>query len=209
MTRYLFTTIISVLFALNIYAQEAPKQDLSFVYISHDENTDTKALIERLKEKYANTINYPDIRACIFYLADGENPIVVRMNLPNDNHSDFEEIIYSLQNKLSHNVSPEDDVERIINIFNENDITDAEGKQLFRHVEWDYYINSTFWQLQNNEHLIAKLFFVMDMESLISSHYMTLNFYYSRETDNIQYDKDKPFGNKSLCSSIEFIPMPY
>ena len=201
--------IISLLFTTMVRAQEESKQELSFVYIAHDENTDTKALISRLKEKYANTINYPDIRACIFYLANGENPIFVKMNMPNDNHEDFENIVYSLQTKRSHDISPEVDVEKIVELFNENDIIDADGKQVYRYIEWDYYINSSFWHLQNNEHIIAKLFFVMDMDKLISSQYMALNFYYSDETDNIPYDNVLPFGSKALCRSIEFVPMPY
>jgi hypothetical protein len=131
------------------------------------------------------------------------------MNMPNDNHEDVENIVYSLQTKRSHDISPEVDVEKIVELFNENDIIDADGKQVYRYIEWDYYINSSFWHLQNNEHIIAKLFFVMDMDKLISSQYMALNFYYSDETDKIPYDNELPFGSKALCRSIDFVPMPY
>ena len=202
-------TAICMLLAMTAFAQDKSNQELSFVYISHDENTDTKALVGRLKEKYASVINYPDNRACVFYLANGLDPVIVKLNMPGDNREVFEEIIYSLQNKLSHDVSASNDVENIVNIINDNDIIDENGKPSYRHIEWDYYINSTFWQLRNNEHLIAKLFFVMDMESLMTDYYLTLNFYYSRETDQIPFDSEKPFGNKEICKSLQFIPMPY
>lgn len=202
-------TAICMLLAITAFAQDKSNQELSFVYISHDENTDTKALVSRLKEKYASVINYPDNRACVFYLANGTDPIIVKLNMPGDNREVFEEVIYSLQNKLSHDVSATSDVDNIVDIINENDILDEDGKPLYRHIEWDYYINSTFWQLRNNEHLIAKLYFVLDMESLMSTYYLTLNFYYGRETDVIQYDLEKPFGNKEICRSLQFVPMPY
>lgn len=201
--------IVGLLFAFPMVAQNQSDQELAFIYIAHDENTDTQALVRRLKTKYQNTINYPEMRATIFYLPNGENPIVVYVNLPNDNRRQFDEILSSLQQKRAHDVRPEDDVDRIQEIFNEYDIEDQNGNPTFRSVEWTYYINSTFWQLQGNEQVVAKLFFVMDMERLIQSGYLRLDFLYSEQGDTIPYNPEKPFGAKDLCRSIEFMPLPY
>lgn len=75
---------------------------------------------------------------------------------------------------------------------------------------WTYYVNSTFWSLQNNEYVIASLFFVMDMEPMIQSGYLKVNVLYSGEYDLLPYDKELPFGSKRLWpSSVPFMPMPY
>ncbi len=205
-----FLIILFCLFAaMPVVAQDRSNQTLTFVYISHDVNTDTQTLVARLKELFKDTINYPDMRATIFYLTNGDNPIVVRVNLPDDNRKDFDRIIYSLQNSRFHEVSPMTDLERIVQEFNENDILTDDGRRVYKNVDWIYYINSTFWKLHNNESVIAKLFFVMDMGQMIRDKYMSLDFYYGEKSDAIKYDIKMPFGRKEICRSIEFMPLPY
>lgn len=207
--RKLILIVLGLLASNYIFAQNKAEQELSFVYVTHDENTDTQTLINRLKQKYKNTINYPDMRATIFYLSNGANPIIVKVNTEDDNRKDFENIIYSLQTKRAHDVNPGEDVERIVDLFNENDIVDNEGAFVYKSVEWTYYINPSFWMLQNNEHVIASLYFIMDMESLIEARYLNLEFFYGENGGQISYDEELPFGNKNLCKNMAFFPMPY
>ena len=201
--------LFCLLVAVPVVAQNRSDQTLTFVYIAHDVNTDTQTLVARLKELFKDTINYPDMRATIFYLTNGDNPSVVRVNLPDDNRKDFDRIIYSLQNSRFHEVSPMTDLERIVQEFNENDILTDDGRRVYKNVDWIYYINSTFWKLHNNESVIAKLFFVMDMGQMIRDKYMSLDFYYGEKSDAIKYDIKMPFGRKEICRSIEFMPLPY
>ena len=201
--------LFCLLVAVPVVAQNRSDQTLTFVYIAHDVNTDTQTLVARLKELFKDTNNYPDMRATIFYLTNGDNPIVVRVNLPDDNRKDFDRIIYSLQNSRFHEVSPMTDLERIVQEFNENDILTDDGRRVYKNVDWIYYINSTFWKLHNNESVIAKLFFVMDMGQMIRDKYMSLDFYYGEKSDAIKYDIKMPFGRKEICRSIEFMPLPY
>lgn len=189
-------------------AQQKSERDLAFIYIAHDEYTAVQSLIQRLKSAYTDAINYPDSRAAIFYLANGENPIVVQVNTANDNQQDFDKIVDELQTKRSHNVEPVIDCEKIQEIFNDDDIIDNEGRALYRSVEWTYYVNSTFWALMYNESVIASLFFIMDMEDLIKSGYLRVNIMYGEE-DALPYNESMPFGSKALCASVKFIPMPY
>ena len=135
--------------------QEKSEQDLAFIYIAHDEYTAVQSLIERLKEAFADAINYPESRAVIFYLANAENPIVVQVNTKNDNQQEFDRIVDELQTKRSHNVEPVVDCAKIQEIFNADDLIDDEGKGLYRSVEWTYYVYSTFWALMYNESVIA------------------------------------------------------
>ena len=192
-----------------LWAQESAKKELSFIYIAHDENTDTQALIQILKEQYENTIYYPDIRATIFYLANGDEPIIVNVNTPNDNRNEFNNLIISLQSQISHDIIAESDVANIIQLMNDNDIITDEGESVYEYVIWSYYINSTFWKLGNNESIIAKLYFTLEMEELIKSRYLTQYIYYSKSTDKIEYNLLKPLGNKNLCRGFDFILLPY
>ncbi len=208
MKKYLII-LFCLFITMPTLAQNRSSQRLTFVYIAHDVNTDTQALVARLKELFKDTINYPDMRATIFYLANQSTPIVVKINMPGDNRKDFDEILYSLQNSRYHEIYPMEDVENIVQIFNENDILTDEGTRIYQGVDWIYYINSTFWERNNNEHVIAKLFFVMDMEQMIRTNYMTLDFYYGEKNDAIAYNRISPFGDKGICRSIEFMPLPY
>lgn len=192
-----------------LWAQDASTQELSFVYIAHDENTDTQGLVRRLKEQYENTLYYPELRATIFYLANGNNPIIVNVNTKNDNREDFKNLISSLQSQRSHDINSIEDVERILQLLESNDIITDDGDFVYKTVTWTYYINSSFWVLRNNEDIIAKLYFILDMEQLISLNYLTLNIYYSEQTDEIRYNHLRPFGSKNLCRLLDFALIPY
>lgn len=208
MKRIYLLMLVLLLGAAQAPAQQKSDQDLAFIYVAHDEYTAVQSLIERLKDAYADAINYPESRAVIFYLANAENPIVVQVNTKYDNQQDFTRIIDELQTKRSHNVEPVVDCERIQEIFNADDLIDDSGRGLYRSVEWTYYVNSTFWALMYNESVIARLFFVMDMARMIESGYLRVNIMYG-ESDTLPYDEKNPFGNKALCASAKFLPMPY
>lgn len=208
--KRIFLVLLSLMAILPLRAQIVPaNQDLSFVYVAHDENTPVQVLIGRLKDIYNDALNYPEDRAAIFYLPNGEYPVVVRVNTANDNREAFGELVYELQSKRSHDVDRHTDLTRIQSILEENDIVDTDGKPRFRSVEWIYYINSTFWNLGYHEYIIASLFWIVDMEPLIKSKYMHVNIFYSGEYDVVPFNKEQPFGDKALCRSMNFIPMPY
>ncbi|MBQ3147892.1 MAG: hypothetical protein IJB87_00850 [Alistipes sp.] len=191
-----------------VNAQTNLNKDLTFVYISHDENTPTQALISRLKEIYTDAMNYPEDRAAIFYLTNGDNPIVVKMNVKNSNPKDFESLVEDLQSKRAHDVFPETDCEKILEVFAENDLVDEKGEPLFRSVEWNYYVNSTFWKLNNNEYVIAALYWALEMEKMIESQYLQIRILHG-EVDPLPVNKDFPFGTKGFCRKMPFLPLPY
>ncbi len=188
--------------------QQKSEQDLTFIYITHDEYTAVQSLIERLRDAFTDAINYPESRAVIFYLANAENPIVAQVNTKNDNQQEFDRIVDELQIKRSHNIEPVVDCAKIQEIFNADDIIDENGKGLYRSVEWIYYVNSAFWTLKYNESIIASLFFIMDMKEMIESGYLRVNIMYGAD-DPLPYNEELPFGSKALCASKKFLPMPY
>lgn len=212
MKRLLLSILASLSF-LSLAAQEyyydSREQDLEFVYIAHDENTPVSTIIEHIQQLYYDAINYPESRAVIFYMPNDAYPKYVAINTPNDNQSEFDMLIDELQTKRLHDVSPDVDIATITQIINETDIIDENGNPLYRSVRWNYYINSTFWLLQNNEYVIAALYWILDMKPLVESGYLKINILHSKNYDNVEFDYEEPFGPKNLCSSMKFLPMPF
>ena len=205
MKRLLFV-LLTLAAIVPLRAQE---KELSFIYIAHDENTPVNVLIHRLQDVYSDALNYPEEQAAIFYLPNGEYPIVVSVNTGRDNRAAFGDLVDELQSKRSHDIDRQTDLERIQSIFANNDLVNPDGSHRYKSVSWIYYINSTFWDLGNHEYIIASLFWIMDMEQLIKSNYMRVNILYSGDNDVLPYNEEQPFGDKALCRAMNFIPMPY
>ena len=179
---------------------------LRFFYIAHDENTISQKLIYELRNNYNDAINSPDDIAVVFYLPNGNYPVVVHVNTNHANPKDFDRIVDELQTKRSHDVDITTDLKTIPEIF--NDIDNVGGKQAFSNVEWNYYINSTFWELGYNETVIAALGWILEMPEAVSKGYLSLKFYCD-ENDVLPVDTEQPFGPKELMNGIQFIAMPY
>lgn len=199
--------VMLVVFATFCFGSVAQGRTLRFVYITHDENTVTQKLIYVLRDYYNDALNYPDQRAVVFYLSNGNYPEIVRVNTANENPKDFDRIVAELQGKRSHDVDVETDIENIQRIFNEIEASGG-GEPVFENVEWDWYINSTFWALGYNESVIAALSWIMEMPSLVANGYLDLKFYYD-ENDILPVDDEHPFGQKGLMDGINFIPLTY
>lgn len=186
------------------------QQELKFVYIAHDENTPVQTLVARLKAVEADATFYPDAVAAIFYLPNGDSPMVVRINTGvDDNPKDFPRLIDELQNKRAHDVMPQVDHEQIIRIFDDIELLNPNGTPRFMAVDWYYYVNSTFWLLNQNESVIASLYWIMDMEELTKNNYMRIHVFYGEETDKLVVNEELPFGEKKLNASMQFLPTPY
>lgn len=184
----------------------AQEKTLRFFYIAHDENTISQKLIYELRNNYNDAVNSPDDVAAVFYLPNGNYPVVVRVNTNNENPKDFDRIVDELQTKRSHDVDVTTDLKTIPEIF--NDIDRVGGKPAFRNVEWNYYINSTFWELGYNETVIAALGWILEMPEAVSKDYLSLKFYCD-ESDILPVDTEQPFGTRDLMNGIKFIAMPY
>ncbi len=208
MRRFCIIFIFLLLGMSHILAQQNTHKELHFVYIAHDENTPVQTLVKRVKDTYQDALYYPDVRTVIFYFANEESPIVVKINTEDDNHADFPLIINEIQTKRSHNISPATDRKKIQEIFNDCDIIDEDGNKLYKTVRWTYYVNSTFWSLNCNESIIAALYFIMDMKTLSEDNYLRITILHGEE-DPLPINKEYPFGYKNLCAGLNLLPMPY
>mgnify|MGYP006874334251 FL=1 len=200
--------VILFVFAAFCFDAAAQGRTLRFVYVAHDENTVTQKLIYVLRDYYNDALNYPEQRAVVFYLPNGNYPEIVRVNTPDENPKDFDRIVAELQGKRSHDVDVSTDLENIQRIFRELETNGGGLESVFESMEWDWYINSTFWALGYNESVIAALSWIMEMPSLVAKGYLDLKFY-SDENDILPVADEHPFGQKGLMDGINFIPLTY
>lgn len=199
--------IISMLFVVSpLVAQNTKKSRLNFIYISHSDKTQTDRLIVRLREEFSRVLRAKE--PTIFYLTNGRTPVVVQLNTPKDNRKDFGEIVYQLQSMRSHSVNPQTDIRTIMSLVEELKIEDENGMPSYSKVDWSYYIDSSFWQAGYNESIIAKLYWVLDMQRWEAGNYMSLRIYYGAK-DPLPIDKERPFGSRNLCAATKCIPQPY
>ncbi len=197
--------LLSVLLALPLMAS-AQYRTLEFFYIAHDYSTRVDAICDMLEEKYESALEFDDM-SLIFYLPNGEQPKVFKMNVPGDNRQTFDEFIGELRSNYSHDYSClYIDKPNIIELFNETDFVNDSGQMNFSAVNINWYVNSEFWEMNYNESLIASLYFVLDLERHRDSVIFEI---WNTGDDAINVNNEKPFGNKNLTGnySIHILPL--
>lgn len=190
----------------SLSAQDKSMQTLNFIYITHSPRTQTDRLIYHLREYYGRVLRVK--MPTIFYLTNGRQPVIVQVNTPNDNRKDFGEIVYQLQSMRSHSVNPQTDVRRIMELFDEFGVVDDLGNVQYARVEWNYFVDSAFWQAGHNESVIARLYWVLDMYKMELQNRLKINIRYGTK-DPLPIKEQNPYGAKNLCPTLKSIPVPY
>ena len=181
----------------SIYAQEKQDRELNFYYIAHDRSTNVQHLSRELQQQFDNLKEYDNVG--IIYLANGEEPIIIQVNTPNENEKEFPYIIGELQEKLGHDITAYYDVDRIISLFEEIPFLDEKRHLLYSSVNWNYYITSNFWSMLYNESIIGTLYWVMNMDELRRDEDFYINILRSSD-DLIDFDKNNAIGIKNYSN---------
>jgi len=191
----LFFSILTALFfcTLQMMAQveeESPaEQSFQFVYIAQDHSMSVQALTEQLRDVYNHAIMEGPT---IFYLSRGTNPLIVKVNFPDDNRGDFDE---SLLAKVTEQESPSVDggfdKQQILKLLRENNFVDENGHAIYGRTDFKFYVGQSFWTMGNHEAVIAPLYFELDIANFIAEETFNFNVYCPR---NIELDNNAPFG---------------
>ena len=195
----LMTCNISYIAAQDMLDQEASdfkEKDLTIVYIAHTTDVPLAKLTEKLEEHYRNGVQFSN--EVIFYLSNGSEPYIVKVNTKGQNKDDFEaEIIDELWAKRSHDIDPFSDVENIINIVNDNDFIDENGKLKYLSVTFDFFVTESFWTMKYNESIISKLYFTLDINTIKQDNPdLYFNIHYASEGQEV--NSSNKFGLKNL-----------
>jgi len=186
-----------------------PAQDtsLQFLYITKDYNTRVNPLIEEIKDVF-NFVQYDASSSAIFYLADIETPIVVKVNLPGDNRKDIDLIYSALTTQSETAIDPALDLEVIPRLFEQHPLISETGEHLFTDLELRYYVCPSFWELYYNEQVIAALWFVMEFDQPWARDYVSMSIFH-QTGDGLQPDLAQPFGPMDLCKNYQFQLLTY
>lgn len=185
------------------------EKEFTFVYVAHTTDVPLAKLVSILEEHYRNGVQFSN--DVIFYLSNGVEPLVVKVNTKDDNKLDFEKIVIDeLWSKRSHEIDPYADIESIITLLNETDFLREDGRLKYSSVVFDFFVSETFWTMKYNESIIAKLYFLLDINSIRKINpELIFNVHYPSES-NMQFEKDKPFGLKNLGKiNNNVILLPY
>lgn len=176
-------------------------RDFRFVYIAHDVNTPVQRLIERLKDYQNNA--FEEGEDVIFYLSSGMNPIIVEYNVGRDNKDDFETVLLSeLNERISHDVDAQTDVETILELIENADIMDENKELKYLSAKFNFFVNPKYWTLGNNEAVIAPLFFALDVPRIRGGR-VQFQLMEAKE-DKLKYPDNKAFGEKNLDGINQF-----
>lgn len=211
MKKIVFGLVIAMLnvFFLSAQSDDGFKEkDLTIVYIAHTTDIPLARLTSLLEERYRGGVQFSN--DVIFYLSNGTEPLIVKINTAEENKLDFEPmIIDELWAKRSHDIDPYTDVTKLIEIVNDNDFVSESGELKYLSVTFDFFISEEFWTMKYNESIIAKLYFALDLNKIKKDNPdLFFNVYRPSEVELI-YENNMPFGLKDLDninSNIMLLP---
>lgn len=192
---FLFFSLFSTLLlsSTSLMAQvedESPEQQtFSFVYVALDNSMSVQMLTEQLRDAYNHAIMEGPT---IFYFSRGSEPIIVRVNLPDDNRNDFEDLILAkVREQENSSVDGGYDKVQILKLLQEHNFIDESCHTIYGRTDFRLYVGQSFWTMSNHEAMIAPLYFELDIANFISDENFNFNVYCPR---NIEFNNNAPFG---------------
>lgn len=182
-----------MLFCLLLCTISVYSEELRFVYIAHGLQTSIDNLVQELDglQRAAR-----DGVATIFYMSNEDRPYIAYYNLDGKRDSEiYNQMMGELQESSFHNTDALTDLDMIIKIMEKY----AVGNNRYDEVTWKFYITQKYWDMYN-ESVIASSYFVLDIEKWQRKDFK-LQIYYSGE-DEMEINKDYPFGELNLCPSL-------
>ena len=204
MKRLLLSVACGLVSFLAAFGQD---QSLQFYYIMKDHNIKVNPLVEEIRDIY-DFARVDNNSAAIFYMANWDEPLIVKLNLPGDNRKDMDLIFEALMTKSETTINPSSDLEKISGLFNEIPLRTASGGKAFSRVEFNYYVTPSFWDLSYNEQIIAALYFVLDMDADWAKDYVFMSILH-QEGDGLTVNPKLPFGPADLPVGYKFQVLTY
>lgn len=212
----LYCFFLAICFLSDIYAQDNKGKRLQFIYIDHEVTTPTALLNSRITDRRNDVIQFPNRESLIVYLSNGgrrsptafvnlkeylNNEQLERISASGnsrDSEAAFKTVLEMLNNANSHTVDARADVQNILDMLDHLNVYDENGKLNYRSLRFDFYIGPQFWQLRNNEKVIARLYSVLRY-GLSDEDKDKISFNVLKSEDvSIEYDEENPFGISNL-----------
>ena len=198
MSKNIFKYIFILLLALSshAYGQDYDK-DYYFVYITHDQ-TSSGNLLRFLEQDYELAVDEDMECNFVFYLANGNNPILIEVNPEQPNKEEFDKMLELIGRNERLECFVDEDMDRLMEYFAEHDFVDPDGIIKYESVSWRLYITPQFWNIESE--FISDLFWTFDCPTLYQNNFPSFTFeiYLNKSTATLKYDKLKPFGISNM-----------
>lgn len=168
---------------------QAQPRDLEIDYIAHDRYNG--AILNAVKGIF-QTHSVNKNKQTYLYLANADHPLILKCD--ENAQDEFDEFCYALNGQARHNIWPEADVLRILELLREDDFIDDEGNPRYDFFTLNFYITPSFWTYNYKETLIARLFWDLELSDKKNFH---VNVFHP-ENDGFDYDETPLFGPKNL-----------
>ena len=171
------------------------QKSLELYYIAHDHYE--AQLSDILKEVRQNA-RYNSSKTVIYYLANVDSPKYVVVS-PND-EKEYQSFIEELNNQSSHNIYPEVDRMKLMELLSSPIITGGKDLSSFENVVFNFYINPTFAIMSYGDSIIGRLYWDMELDSVPRSK-LEINIYHHGD-DGYDYDEKHLFGRQDLLNGF-------
>ena len=192
MKKLFLTLVLSMtLSSLYVWSQD---RELQIHYIAHDHfNESVLKIVDNIFQINASDPN----KHVYLYLANAESPFILKCD--KDKQNEFDEFRYAINSQLKHNVWPEVDIQKILELLEDDDFIDEDGAPRYDFFSLNFYTSPSFWSYNYNETLIARLFWDLELSGMTD---FVMNIYHP-ENDGVQYDENHLFGPKKLMGDYK------
>ena len=186
------------------YESDNEEQTFRFIYIAPDNSMKMDELISDITSVFNSIVDDPQ-QPCIFYLANGEDPVIVKCNMPGHNEEDFENrLIYMLTDNPTYSFYAKYDRTRIYELVGENDFLNSDGS-VKNPIELTFHVGRQFWGEENGEKIIAAIFFQFNGARYAGEGIMKFNVVFRCQPNLRNYDSSKTFGDSNLDKLSDYI----
>lgn len=172
-----------------------------FVYVAPDSYMSKKGLISDMETIYSRSMT--EKNPTIFYLVNNNEPHIVKMNLDGTTEDEDEEAFekrfkYFLNQSTSYYVNSVNDINNIMQLLGQYNFQDEDGQLVYKSVELNFHVGKKFWEDNNNEAVIAPLYFNLNAKKLQSIDAFRFNVFFRCPRNEGSFDRDSPFGPMNL-----------
>jgi len=186
--------LLMLLLCLSTLVLRAQKS-FELYYVAHEHYE--SSLMGILNEVRQNA-RYNTNKVVVFYLANTDHPEWFVVS-PNDDKS-YQKFMAELGGQTSHNVYPEVDRLKLIEILSSKDLNGGRDLSAFGELAFNFYINPTFAMMDYCDALIGRMYWDLDLAS-IPRERLEINIYYHSD-DGYTYDENQLFGRKNLMNGF-------
>lgn len=171
------------------------QKTLEVYYIAHDHYESSLSSILNVVRQNSR---YNTDKKVLFYLANIDKPEWFFLSPKDD--QDYQKFMGELNGQTSHNVYPDIDRLKLIEILSDKSVTKGIGLGAYQSVVFNYYITPSFAMMEYCDAVIGRLFWDLDMGS-IPREKLEINIYHHSD-DGYSYDENQLFGRKNLLNGF-------